>query len=99
MNKEEMISKIYEVIPCSYDRLNDETLWKVIRIWDVLDWMDRNIRVLSDLDDDVWSLCVDMNISLKHLELLAYRENKREPIEKQIGECITFIYYLVNPSK
>ena len=97
MNKDSMISKIYEVILPDDIYLYPwcrEYLKNKIMIWDVLDWISKNNLTFTLMR--VWWKMINKN---NNWELLFLRDNKRESLENQSDECIEYIYNLVNPSK
>lgn len=55
-----------------------ETIWNPVMIWDILDWM---WNALAITPDDIRNLILEW-------------EYKREKIEDQSEECISFIYNL-----
>jgi len=73
------------------DRLLDyiEIIWHPVMIWDVLDWIIKNIHEIKHYNCD---LCWRVDILE---DMLGLWENKRKPIEEQSAETIDFIYSLI----
>lgn len=87
-----MIGKIYELVaddwfPVREFNENNELVReymgkKPVMIWDVLDWIDQNIKLNQ--------FAIEMQKALKRWE------NKREPIDEQPLECIKYVYDLLD---
>lgn len=60
-----------------------ETIWHPVMIWDILYYMDYDIK---SWNRDDWQLCKDL--------VCHYRE-QRKPIEAQDDDCIKFVFDLL----
>jgi len=97
MNKQEKISKIYEVI-VETDKI--EICWMKVNpvmIWDVLDWWN-NFELWEEIFCKVAQPNWYNNVSwfdTYFWKLMNLWEFKRKPIEEQDDECIEYIYNLI----
>lgn len=63
-----------------------EIIWHPVMIWDVLDWLEKDLeKFYKAFDNDKTSI----------YDFMSKREYKRKPIEEQSDECIDFIYNLL----
>lgn len=74
-----------------------EIIWHPVMIWDVLDWIDKNIK---HTEFDIASFIdIKWRISIYKVNLLRNRIDYRKPIEDQSEECIDFIYNLIQDDR
>ena len=90
MEKQEMVDIICKTIGQKWMLYN----WRLqevtnpVMIWDVLDWIEKNIKE-ENINDQWWK-----DTAVNHL--LNIYNSKRKPIEDQSELCIKFIYELVS---
>lgn len=65
-----------------------EIIWHPVMIWDVLDYIEKNIET-EDVIEIMNTKCHRQSMTI------FYFKEKRKPIEEQLDDCIEYIYNLI----
>lgn len=98
--RQEIIDRIYEVVKPAYFKRRTYPI-EYVMIWDILDRIDKNERKYDTSKySHEWTEnynIMEENESI-HRRLMDERKYKRDSLEYQPDDCITFIYNLLPQS-